>query len=47
MTAEQLLAVVLEPPATGPAGKRESPSSTVTERSGTPRRSAAIYPITV
>ena len=46
-TTEQTLAVVLDPPATGAGGKLESPSSTFTDVSGTPSRSAAIWPMTV
>jgi hypothetical protein len=47
ITAEQVLAVVLEPPATIAGGRSESPSSTVVAASGTPSSWAAIWPITV
>ena len=46
-TAEVALAVVLEPPATGPAEGSLSPSSTVTLSSGSPSASAAAWPMTV
>ena len=46
-TAEQVLAVVFEPPATGAGGSMLSPTSTVTEESGTPSRSAASCASTV
>ena len=47
ITAEQALAVVLDPPATGAGGRSLSPSSTVRADRGTPSCSAAIWPITV
>ena len=47
MTALHALAVVFEPPATGAGGRRESPTSTVTDDSPTPSRSPAIWPRTV
>ncbi len=47
ITALQALAVVFEPPATGAGGRRESPTSTVTDDRSTPSRSAAIWPSTV
>ena len=46
-TAEVVLAVVFEPPATGPAGSALSPSSTATSSGLRPSRSAAAWPITV
>ena len=42
-----VLAVVFEPPATGAGGRLLSPTSTVTEASGTPSSSAANWPSTV
>ena len=44
---EQALAVVFEPPATGPAGRLLSPSCTSTSSSDSPSSSAAVWPITV
>ena len=46
-TAEQALAVVTEPPATGPGGNSLSPSSTSILCIGEPRISEAVWPITV
>jgi hypothetical protein len=47
MTAEHVLAVELEPPATGAGGRSLSPMKTETFSTGTPSRSAAAWPITV
>ena len=47
MTAEQVLAVELEPPATGAGGRSLSPMKTETFSKGTPSFSAAACPITV
>ncbi len=47
ITAEHVLAVEFDPPATGPGGRSLSPMKTETFSNGTPNLSAAACPITV
>jgi hypothetical protein len=47
ITVEHVLAVELDPPATGAGGKSLSPMNTETLSNGTPSFSAAAWPMTV
>jgi len=46
-TTEHTLAVEIDPPETGAGGSRVSPSRTDTFSTGKPRRSAAVWAVTV